>query len=180
MMAELARRLKNIVRVGTVTASRSAEGKALARVLIGERVSDYLPVAGFANAFKTHWVPIRPGEQVLVFSPFGEADSGVIVRGIFNRGRKEPTGANEHTEVIEYEDGTRITYDTQAHALTVSCVGSVSVQAQSVSVSAASVTVESGAIGLGSGGAGVITGESVCPFTGAPHSDASAVVKAAK
>lgn len=125
-ISELYRRLTNIVRFGIVTESKSNEGKALCRVKVGRRVTDFLPVKGFSNSFKRHFVPVRPGEQVVVFSPFGEASSGFVLRSIFNKGSKEPSGSNEHTEVIEYEDGTRILYDTKNKKLDVSCAGDVS------------------------------------------------------
>lgn len=121
-LAEVWRRVGNIVRFGTVTDTKSADGKALARIKIGHRVSDFLPVMNFGNSYKRHWIPVRPGEQVVVFAPFGDS-GGVVLRSIFNRKCREPSGANDTTEVIEYEDGTRISYDTSANELKVDCVG---------------------------------------------------------
>lgn len=193
-LAELSRRINNIVRFGTVTESRSKEGKALVRVQIGERVSDYLPVMSFSNSFKKHWVPVRPKEQVVVFSPFGDADSGFVVRSIFNKSAKEPTGANDTTEIIEYEDGTRLSYDTDAKELKINAVDKITiickaadVTAQTVNITSTSakvtadvVEVDSESIDLGLGGSGVVTGECVCAYTGAPHHDASINTRSAK
>jgi phage baseplate assembly protein V len=134
------------------------------------------------------------GEQVVMFSPFGEANGGFILRSIFNKNAKEPALANEHTEVMEYEDGTVISYDTKAKELkinasdkiTIICkaatvtADTVNVTATTVDVAADSVTVDSSAIDLGVGGTGVVTGECICAFTGAPHGDISSTVKAVK
>lgn len=128
-LAEIERRLSNIARFGTVTETKSADGKALARVKIGDRVSDFLPLMSFSSSFKKHWMPVRTNEQVLVISPFGEANSGTIFRSIFNKNAKEPIGANEHTEIIEYEDGTKISYDTKAKLLKLDCVGDIVIKA---------------------------------------------------
>lgn len=135
-MSELFRRLSNLARFGTVTETKSANGKALARVKIGERVSDFLPVKSFSNSFKKHWIPIRPEEQVLVISPFGDANSGLVLRSIFNKNAKEPVGANDHTEIIEYEDGTKISYDTQAKELTINAAGTVNIICKNANITA--------------------------------------------
>lgn len=84
-------------------------GKAAAVATFGSRQSDVLPVATQANSFKRHFVPRRANEQVVVV---GSKDSGVIVGNIFNKDCPEPTGASDTCEVVEYENGGRITIDT--------------------------------------------------------------------
>ncbi len=127
---ELARLIENLVQVGTVTATKTKDGKALARVTVAEdRVTNFLPVVSFANSFGKVWFPIRVNEQVLVISPFGNANSGFIIRSIFNRGCKEPSGANEHTTIVEFEDGTRFLYDTRNKYFEVNCVGDITLKA---------------------------------------------------
>jgi phage baseplate assembly protein V len=113
---------ENIVKVGTI-AEINAENKALAKVKISSRVSDFLPVLMFANSFKRRWEPVRVGEQVTVFCPFGNPNFGLVIRGIFNSSCKEPVGASDTCEVTEYEDGTRFSYDTKSKKLTMFCVG---------------------------------------------------------
>ncbi|RXJ86948.1 phage baseplate assembly protein V [Arcobacter sp. CECT 8985] len=127
--AELKRLIDNLVNFGTISETKSADGKALARVKIADRETDFLPINSFSNSFKKHFIPARVGEQVVVISPFGEANGGFILRSIFNKSSKEPSGSNDHTEVIEYEDGTRFSYDTQAKVLTVDCVGDINIKA---------------------------------------------------
>lgn len=133
-LSELKRRLENIIQIGTVDATKNQEGKALARVVVhdvGEdkRVTDFLPVLSLANSFFRVFVPIRVGEQVLVISPFGDTNKGFIFRSIFNKGCKEPSGANENKTIIEFEDGTVIYYDTKDKKLDVNCVGDISLKA---------------------------------------------------
>ncbi|PHO10327.1 baseplate assembly protein [Malaciobacter canalis] len=127
--AELKRLIDNLVNFGTISETKSADGKALARVKVSDRETDFLPIASFSNSFKRHFIPARVGEQVVVISPFGEANGGFILRSIFNKHQKEPSGSNDHTEVIEYEDGTRFSYDIQAKVLTVDCVGDINIKA---------------------------------------------------
>lgn len=145
-LAELKRRLENIVQVGTISQTKSVDGKALARVVLDDsgedkRVSKFLPVASIANTFMKIWIPIKVGEQVLVISPFGNANSGFIIRSIFNRSCKEPTGANEHTTVIEFDDGTIIKYDSKASELKIDAAKSINIFCQTATITAATVDI---------------------------------------
>lgn len=144
--AEIKRLITNLVNFGTISEVKSAEGKALSRVKISDRETDFLPIVSFSNSFKTHYIPGRVGEQVVVISPFGEANGGFILRSIFNKSQKEPTGSNEHTEVIEYEDGTRFSYDTKAKKLIVNCVGDVELIAKNITIKADSTSFIGGSI----------------------------------
>ena len=136
MFAELKREIDNLVNFGTISQTKMSEGKALARVKLFERETDFLPVVSLSNSFKKHFIPVRVGEQVVVFSPFGDASSGFILRSIFNKGAKEPSLANNTTEVMEYEDGTVITYDTQAKELKVNASDKITVIANSINITA--------------------------------------------
>lgn len=123
-LVELKRRLENIVQVGQISATKNQDGKALARVVVhdvGEdkRVTDFLPVIGFANSFARVFFPLRTGEQVLVISLFGDANKGFILRSIFNKSCKEPDGASETKTIIEFEDGAILSYDTKSSTLEV-------------------------------------------------------------
>lgn len=138
---ELKRLIFNLVNVGTISETKSKDGKALVRVKVLERESDFLPIVSFGNSFKRHFIPARVGEQVVMFCPFGEANGGFIVRSIFNKNCKEPSGSNEHTEVIEYEDGTVLSYDTKAKELKVDASNKITIICKSASVTADTVNV---------------------------------------
>ena len=127
--SEILRLLSNICSFGTIVETKSAEGLALARVKIDDRVTDFFPVASQSNSFKKHYIPVRVGEQVTVFCPYGEANIGFIVKSIFNKGSKEPNGSSNTREVITYEDGTTFFYDTKSKELNVNCVGDVKIKA---------------------------------------------------
>ena len=185
-IAELNNKVNNLIQIGTI--SEVKEDKALARVDLMGRVSDFLPVLSQSNEFKKHFIPARVGEQVVVLSPFGEASGGVILRGVFNKSLKEPQ-ASKSKEVLEYEDGTKISYDTQAKELkveasdkiTIIAGGDVNITCSNATLKADKVLVDSPSVDLGgNGGKGVVTGDCLCPFTGSPHADLSGIVKAVK
>lgn len=171
---------ENIAKIGTVVET-DAQSKALARVNICGRISDWLPVLHFVNSFKRSISPVRVDEQVMVICPHGEANGGFIIRGVFNTSCKEPTGASPTCEVTEYEDGTRFSYDSAAKELKIEASNKITIVCKSASVTcddatvkADSVSVDSPSIDLGLDGAGVVTGECKCAFTGLPHPDMSA------
>ncbi len=119
---------ENIVKVGTIV-EIDAPNRALVKVKISSRTSDFLPVMMFANSFKRHWKPVRIGEQVTVFCPFGNPNFGLVFRSIFNKSCKEPKGASEFCEVVEYEDGTRFSYNTSSKHLLIEAVGDITIKA---------------------------------------------------
>ena len=145
MNSELLRLISNLCSFGTVVETKSAEGLALARVKIDERVTDFFPVASRSNSFKKHYIPIRVGEQVTVFCPFGEANIGFILPSIFNKGSKEPTGASDSREVVSYEDGTTFYYDTKRKELNINCVGDINIKATgSITLTSATINFNEG------------------------------------
>ena len=145
MNSELLRLISNLCSFGTVVETKSAEGLALARVKIDERVTDFFPVASRSNSFKKHYIPIRVGEQVTVFCPFGEAKIGFILPSIFNKGSKEPTGASDSREVVSYEDGTTFYYDTKRKELNINCVGDINIKATgSITLTSATINFNEG------------------------------------
>lgn len=141
MWAEIKRLIDNLVNFGTITQTKTADGKALARVKVMDRETDFLPVVSFSNSFKKHFIPVRPGEQCVVISPFGEASGGFILRSIFNKKQKEPAAANDTTEVIEYEDGTVITYDTAAKELKINASDKITIICKAATVTADTVDI---------------------------------------
>gem|GEM_PF-1208482 len=136
---------ENIVKIGTIVELHN-ENKALVKVQISSRISDFLPVLMFANSFKKRWEPIRVKEQVVVLHPFGNANFGVVLRGICNKSCKEPNEVSSSCEVTEYEDGTRFSYDTKTKKLSISCVGNIELNAKSITIKALNTNFDGGAI----------------------------------
>ena len=97
----LKQKFEAIVNLGTIDDTKASEGKALARVKIGDRVTDFLPVLSIANSFVKIWIPPRVGEQVTVISPYGNPSGGFIIPSIYNKECKEPTGANSENVIVE-------------------------------------------------------------------------------
>lgn len=169
--ADLIRRLNNLISTGTIT--QIDKSKALCKVNILGRETDFIPTMQKANTYKRKWVPFKVGEQVVVLCPFGNADFGVVIGSIFNKNSKEPNISNENIEITEYCDGTKISYDVDKKELKVDASNKITIICKDAKVQANTVKVDSPSIDMGLGGKGVVTGECICALTGLPHHDFS-------
>ena len=57
MSSEIIRLISNLCSFGTIVETKSANGLALAKVKIDDRVTDFFPVASKSNSFKKHYIP---------------------------------------------------------------------------------------------------------------------------
>ncbi len=169
-VAELERRLANVVTIGTVAEVDAAAARV--RVRVGDLLSDWRPWLAPRAAGVSVWSPPEVGEQVVLLCPWGDPALGLVLPALWQDAHPAPSASPNRT-VVAFDDGTTVEYDRAGARLSVSCVGDVAVTASGA------VTLDAPAISC-AGGAGVITGESVCHFTGSPHADKSTVVTARK
>ncbi len=158
---------------GTVIESKSDHGQSVVKVNILGLESNWLPVLQEANSFKRKASPIPKGTQVVVLN------NRYVIGAIFNNGCPEPDGASDSVEVIEYADGTRITYDTEAKTLNIDGAGDLAVNLNgNASIIAKKAEVQADSITLAGSDGGVVRQCDTCSFTGAGHPKASTKVKA--
>lgn len=170
---------QNLVLCGTVVEASS--NKSLVKVDVLGRVTQWLPLLQQANSFKKGFSSVRVGQQVVVLA------NRYVIGSIFNVDCKEPASANSDTDITEYEDGTRIEYNSRTSELSIKAVGDITINVagnttintDQALVKATSVDVDSQDIKLNKG-TGVVTGAHICAFTGNPHSDCSKTVTAGK
>ena len=170
--------------------------KLVVKVLTDDRLTNWLPVKTKASSFLVEHTPVRIGDQVIVFNPFGKNEDGFVDRNITYKDIPLPADVDEDKFYKEFEDGTTYIFDTKtkkiilntpcsvtittAKDITVKTDKNVNVECTDATVRATSVTVDSSSIDLGIGGTGVITKESICPFTGLPHMDESKNTRSVK
>ncbi len=143
-MLDLERLLQNLIQFGTITDTKIEAGKMLARVKVDDdRVTDFFPVLSKNNSFTKKASPIRVGEQVVVLSPGGVGNVGVILGSIYNVDNKEPNGLSNKREVITYEDGTTIFYDSESKTLDINAVGLINIVCKEAKVKAETIYIES-------------------------------------
>lgn len=87
--SEVVRKLANIIRLGKITEVNGNQVK----VQIGRVKTGWLPIV--SNAGNTSvWLPISEGEQVAVFSPYGESAQAFVLRSIDYNNFPAPNNKN--------------------------------------------------------------------------------------
>ena len=123
--AEASRRLESVVRLGTVEAVDYPAARA--RVKSGGLLTTWLPWAGLAAGEVRHWRPPSVGEQVLVLSPSGSPESGVIVAGLYVDQHKHANDNRQETVAWLMPDETLIEYDWRQHLMTLYNAGDLQI-----------------------------------------------------
>ncbi|MEZ0150118.1 MAG: phage baseplate assembly protein V [Candidatus Reddybacter sp.] len=121
-LSDMARRLANIITLGTV---HSVSG-ALCRVAIGGDEGHLTPaikwLAGRASA-TSHWSQLRVGEQVLLLSPSGDIGNAVAVPSVYSSANPAPSTDPDET-VNTMPDGAVFRYNHNTSVLDVILPGS--------------------------------------------------------
>lgn len=124
--AELARRLDNLIRLGTVAEVDHAVARC--RVQAGRLLTDWLPWMAPRAGDTLEWHPPTIGEQVVILCPSGEPAAGVVLTGLYTTAHDQPgTSPNEHLTV--YPDGATIVYNHATGALNVAGIRTATVEA---------------------------------------------------
>lgn len=119
-LGEIARRLANVVRAGTI--AEIDLGAARVRVRYGEDPSGGPVLTGWlswiapAAGEDRDWRPPSVGEQVLLLAPFGELSAGFALAGIYLASFPAPEASGAKRSML-YRDGARIEYDSETHEL---------------------------------------------------------------
>ncbi|OUY08706.1 phage baseplate assembly protein V [Acinetobacter populi] len=113
--AELARRIENICRYGTVE-TIDHENKTIT-VNLGDITTTNIRWAVLRSGTDKTWDAPSFGEECAVISPCGELALGFAIFGFYNENNPSPE-SNPALKLRLFEDGTVICYDTENHALT--------------------------------------------------------------
>lgn len=123
-IAELTRRIDNLLRIGTVAEVMGD----LCRVKTGELLTQFRPfLTRRAGSAKTSWRP-TVGEQVMLLSLSGDLANAYILPAIYSDDNPSPDDHDQRHRCI-YPDGAVIEYDPETSALTVSGIKTATVQA---------------------------------------------------
>jgi phage baseplate assembly protein V len=124
-LSELIRRVHNVVALGTVTEVDHAAGRL--RAAIAGRLTGRLPIpALIGRNFRAH-VPMREGTQVLVAAPSGNPANGVVASVLYTDALPPPE-RDPNVDVVVFNDGTTLRYDSGAKKLDVSTPGDITIR----------------------------------------------------
>lgn len=113
-IAELARLIENLIRLGTVAAVQIQPPRV--RVKTGSISTAWIPWLALRAGTSKDWDPPTVGEQVVLFSPSGQLGQAVAVVGLYsdaNPANGDRSGLHRRT----YPDGAVIEYDFVDHVL---------------------------------------------------------------
>lgn len=172
-LAELERRLCNLLRLGTVSELDTAAARV--RVASGDLLTGWLPWFTRRAGNDSDWWAPEPGEQVLVLSPDGDPSQGLVLPAVYQDAHPAPAGSADIRRV-EFSDGGYAQHDRSSGTLDVLAKGPVNVTAEGKVTITGFATVEViGADGLPV--KGLVQGDCLCAFTGQPHPMISSNVK---
>lgn len=123
-IADLRRRIDNLLRLGTVTEVRAGA----CRVLTGDITTAWRPwFTTRAGTARTSWRP-TVGEQVMLLSLSGDLANAYVLPAIYQFDMPEPDDHPDRNRTV-YPDGAIIEYDPEASALTVTGIKTALVKA---------------------------------------------------
>ena len=166
-LAELARLIENIIRLGTVAEVQVEPPRV--RVKTGKVTTAWRPWFALRAGEDREWDPPTVGEQVILFSPSGNLAQGVALTGLFSDANPA-NGDREGLHRRTYRDGAVIEYDSIAKHLRATLPGTAEVIAEGeidVTSNANISAVALGDINLNSGGNIQITAAGNVAITGA-------------
>lgn len=113
-LAELTRRLDNLIRLGTIAEVDHAAARC--RVKSGRLLTTWLPWVALRAGTTLDWNPPTEGEQCVLFSPSGETTQALVLVGLYSTANPAPTDSpTGHRR--QYPDGAVIDYDHARHSL---------------------------------------------------------------
>ncbi len=125
-LAEIQRLLRNLIRIGTVSAVNLDGG--LCRVDTGKNTTGWLHWLS-ARAGKTRsWNAPSVGEQVLILCLGGELDTGFVLPGIFSDDNPAPSASADALH-WSFPDGAVIEYEPENGALTATGIQTATIKA---------------------------------------------------
>ncbi len=120
--SDLERRIHNASSYGTIAEVDHAKG--LVRVDIAGRQTDWLPApAAIGQNFRA-FTPTRVGAQVLVSCPSGDPANDVISQILYSEALPPPDDTGD-VDVILWNDGSRVSYDSASQVMTLHSVGTL-------------------------------------------------------
>lgn len=135
MNAEIDRLLANMIRVGVV--DQLDEANARVKMKVGGLTTDWLPWGESRAGATRTWSAPRPGEQRLVFSPYGDTSQAIIGPAIYQDDHPAPATSKDK-ETTVYPDGSTVEYNSASNTLTVTvaATGNVIINCKNATVNA--------------------------------------------
>lgn len=123
-IADLIRRLENLLRAGTIAEVDHASARC--RVTTGGLTTGWLPWFTRRAGSTTDWDPPSVGEQCVVLCPSGIPEVGFVLVGVYSTANP-PRSNSPDRHRIQWANGDFLEHDAASGALTISCAGPVKI-----------------------------------------------------
>jgi phage baseplate assembly protein V len=124
--ADLPRQLANLIVLGLIHDVDHENQKV--KVVVGDNFTNWLPWPADVGANYTRWRPLQVGTQVAMASTDGDFNNGVIVQTLYTENLPAPS-SNPKLDLIQFNDGTTISYNSDNKTLLIDSVGIISINA---------------------------------------------------
>ncbi|GFN46479.1 phage baseplate assembly protein V [Candidatus Regiella insecticola] len=124
--ADYQRRLANVIRIGTVSAVDTTQGRC--RVKTGELETDWLHWLTSSAGHIKMWSAPSIGEQVLILSISGELTTAFVLPAIFSDANPAPS-ASEAAILLCFPDGAQCHYEPKTGHLAVTGIKTATITA---------------------------------------------------
>lgn len=115
-LAEIETLLHNLIRVGQVVQADVPNAKV--RVACGGNLTGWIPMPASVGRNFVAWTPMRFGESVTLACPSGDLAQARIISTGYTGDIPAPS-KNADKDLVQFNDGTRIEYDTKTQTLDV-------------------------------------------------------------
>jgi len=139
-IAEIERRISNLIRVGSIGAVDYPAGTV--KVQCDGIVTGWLPWLTRRAGGDVDWWAPEVGEQVLVLAPSGLLSAAVVLPALYSDAHPEPASSPD-VHSVHYANGDRFTHNRADGSCSIQCAGPVTVVAGGpVTVQATAVTLD--------------------------------------
>ena len=154
-LADLTKRLSNIIRIGTIFEINYQTAKA--RVKIGELETDFLPWANSNSGSNNIWNPPEIDEQVVILSPSGDLSQAIILPSLY---KNNASNSDQNIKSITYQDGSKISFNVSSGTfdldlkgdVIIKVVGNANIEGDNINITASSNITLDGNVDLGGSG----------------------------
>lgn len=130
-IADLIRRLENLIRAGTIAEVDHAAPRC--RVKTGGLTTGWLPWFTRRAGSTTEWDPPSVGEQCMVFSPSGDPAVGFVLVGVYSDSNPAAS-ADPAVHRIDWANGDFFEHNAETGAYSLKVAGHVNIEAASLTI----------------------------------------------
>jgi phage baseplate assembly protein V len=114
-----------MVKIGVISAVDHDAKKI--RVEAGGMNSAWLPWPVEMGRNFRRWRPLREGQQVVMVAPSGELAQAAVIGMLYSSSLDAPETSPD-LDLVLFDDGTSVSYDSANHHMEINCVGSVTIK----------------------------------------------------